>query len=131
MTTEAPTPRYCGSFTTMGHGDNAVCGQPYYGGIYQCHGCQVIELKSALAAKEAELEKAEQRARVAQNCADNFERYLTEEKAELAQCRKDYADLCQLYGIACQQLQATGIGTVNLVLRKDAAIDEEMGKGEK
>lgn len=37
---------YCGSHTVMGHGENAVCGQPYIGGIYQCQTCQITDLKA-------------------------------------------------------------------------------------
>lgn len=32
---------YCGSHTTMGHGDVAVCGEPYIGGLYRCPHCTV------------------------------------------------------------------------------------------
>ena len=39
---------HCGSSTTMGHGDFAICGQPYYDGIYQCNGCQIKALKAII-----------------------------------------------------------------------------------
>lgn len=37
----------CGSRTTQGHGDVAVCGQPYYDGIYECDACKIRRLESA------------------------------------------------------------------------------------
>lgn len=35
----------CGGSTCHGHGDYAVCGKPYIGGIYYCHKCQLKELE--------------------------------------------------------------------------------------
>ena len=35
----------CGSRTTMGHGEVAICGEQYYGDIYQCMGCRVKDLE--------------------------------------------------------------------------------------
>jgi len=35
-------PSYCGFPTNFGHGDNAICGQPYdIDGIYQCPSCKL------------------------------------------------------------------------------------------
>lgn len=38
--------RYCGGHTTMGHGDAAVCGEPYWGAVYQCPSCELAQLKA-------------------------------------------------------------------------------------
>jgi hypothetical protein len=35
----------CGKFTTMGHGDNAVCGKLYWEDIYICDQCKLDSLK--------------------------------------------------------------------------------------
>ena len=38
---------YCKGLTRMGHGENAVCGDRYYGDTYQCASCALIDSKSA------------------------------------------------------------------------------------
>jgi hypothetical protein len=35
----------CGGSTCHGHGEYAVCGKPYIGGIYYCHKCQLKDLE--------------------------------------------------------------------------------------
>lgn len=47
----------CGCVTRHGHGDNAICGQPYVDGIYQCSHCQLADADSALAAMTADRDK--------------------------------------------------------------------------
>lgn len=34
----------CGSMTTMGHGDMAVCGQVWWDKVYECQSCQIKRL---------------------------------------------------------------------------------------
>ena len=38
---------YCKGLTRMGHGENAVCGDRYYGETYQCASCALIDCKAA------------------------------------------------------------------------------------
>jgi hypothetical protein len=39
----------CGSFTMMGHGDNAICGQPYMNEeIFQCAGCKIKTMRDGI-----------------------------------------------------------------------------------
>jgi hypothetical protein len=44
---------HCGSFTVMGHGENAVCGEPYWDGIYQCPSCKCKDLEKQIAEMKA------------------------------------------------------------------------------
>lgn len=39
---------YCQSKTHMGQGDNAVCGESYYGEIYQCDKCKLKDAQRLL-----------------------------------------------------------------------------------
>lgn len=59
MTTEIkPGERaYCGSSTCHGHGDYAVCGKPYYGGIYQCSSCRMKSLQAVLQQRNGECDR--------------------------------------------------------------------------
>ena len=43
---------YCKGLTRMGHGENAVCGDRYYGDTYQCASCALIDFKAAREACE-------------------------------------------------------------------------------
>lgn len=54
--TEQQNQTGCGSSRVMGHGENAICGQPFYNGIYVCADCQKRKLASQLAIACALLE---------------------------------------------------------------------------
>lgn len=41
-------PRGCGGRTSFGHGDTAICGEPYYSGIYICSACELAALRADL-----------------------------------------------------------------------------------
>ncbi len=47
--------RYCGSYTTMGHGSNAVCGQRWWDETYQCDKCNVKDLQAEVAELKRQL----------------------------------------------------------------------------
>jgi hypothetical protein len=44
----------CGDRTLMGHGENAICGQPYVMGIFYCEKCKRRTTKRKLAAVTAQ-----------------------------------------------------------------------------
>jgi hypothetical protein len=43
---------YCNGITRMGHGENAVCGDHYFSGTYQCASCALIDQKPAVTADD-------------------------------------------------------------------------------
>lgn len=39
-------PSYCGGVTSMGHGENYVCGELAYREVYQCSACHIKDLEA-------------------------------------------------------------------------------------
>lgn len=48
---------YCGKLVTMGHGDNAKCGEDYWGSKFQCDTCTIKDLKKCHAPDASNAEK--------------------------------------------------------------------------
>lgn len=41
--------KYCGRVTSVGHGEGATCGKPFYDTIHQCDQCRIRELEAEVA----------------------------------------------------------------------------------
>lgn len=45
-----PKTSHCGTLVVMGQGDNARCGEEYWGSIYQCDKCKIKDLQALVMA---------------------------------------------------------------------------------